>query len=111
VELKATSADRRVLDAVGHALAHSHMTRDFIPDHAGGKSVDLSFAAEPWQRLVSDRDRAMSSQEKATETEIPPGAHGRSPRHQPAQGRIRMCTSPSLSSQVSRRLVTTVNRL
>jgi hypothetical protein len=31
VELEATSADRSVLDAVAHALAHAHLIRDYIP--------------------------------------------------------------------------------
>lgn len=31
VELEATSADRSVLDALDHALARSHLTRDLIP--------------------------------------------------------------------------------
>ncbi|HWJ51573.1 MAG TPA: DUF4158 domain-containing protein, partial [Solirubrobacteraceae bacterium] len=44
VELEATSADRSVLDAVEHAVAHAHLTRDFIPDHVDGVRVDLSFA-------------------------------------------------------------------
>ena len=56
VELEATSVDRSVLDAVEHALAHSHLTRDFIPDHLDGVVVDLSFASEQWQRVVCDRD-------------------------------------------------------
>ncbi|MGH9223842.1 MAG: DUF4158 domain-containing protein [Acidimicrobiales bacterium] len=56
-ELEPTSADRSVLDAVAHALAHSHMTRDFIPDHVEGRALDLSFASEPWLRLLRDRDR------------------------------------------------------
>ena len=34
VELEATSADRSVLDALEHALAHQHLTRDLIPDHS-----------------------------------------------------------------------------
>jgi hypothetical protein len=55
VELEATSADRSVLDAVEHADAHAHLTRDFIPDHRDGVRVDLSFASEPWQRIVVDR--------------------------------------------------------
>jgi hypothetical protein len=46
VELEATSVDRSVLDAVEHALAHSHLTRDFIPYHLEGVPVDLSFASE-----------------------------------------------------------------
>lgn len=56
VELEATSADRSVLDAVEHAVAHAHLTRDFIPDHRDGTRVDLSFASEQWQRIVVDRD-------------------------------------------------------
>lgn len=52
VELEATSADRSVLDAVEHALAHSHLSRDRIPSHVDGEVVDLSFASEAWQRLV-----------------------------------------------------------
>jgi hypothetical protein len=31
VDLEATGADRSVLDAVQHALAHAHLVRDFIP--------------------------------------------------------------------------------
>jgi Tn3 transposase DDE domain len=56
VELEATSADRSVLDAVEHALAHLHLTRDYIPDQREGVLVDLSFASEQWQRIVCDRD-------------------------------------------------------
>jgi hypothetical protein len=52
VVLEATSADRSVLDALDHALAHQHLTRNQIPDHVGDREVDLSFAAEAWQRLV-----------------------------------------------------------
>jgi TnpA family transposase len=55
VELEATSADRSVLDAVEHALAHAHLARDFIPDHLDGVRVDLSFASEQWQRTVIGR--------------------------------------------------------
>ncbi|MDQ6840777.1 MAG: hypothetical protein M3137_21190 [Actinomycetota bacterium] len=56
VELEATRADRSVLDAVEHALAHSHLTRDFIPAHVEGTVVDLSFASEQWQRLIRDAE-------------------------------------------------------
>jgi hypothetical protein len=52
VELEATSAERSVLDALEHALTHRQLTRDLIPDHHGGRPVDLSFASEQWQRLV-----------------------------------------------------------
>ena len=55
VELEATSADRSVLAAVEHALAYSQLTRDYIPDHAEGAPVDVSFASEQWQRLLRDR--------------------------------------------------------
>jgi hypothetical protein len=58
VELEATSADRSVLDAVEHAVARAHLTRDFIPDHVDGVRVDLSFASERWQRIVVDRGHA-----------------------------------------------------
>jgi hypothetical protein len=52
VELEATSADRSVLEALEHALAHQQLTRDRIPDHRHGDPLDLSFASEQWQRLV-----------------------------------------------------------
>jgi len=52
VELEATSADRSILDALEHALAYRHLTRDMIPDHRDGRPLDLSFASEQWQRLV-----------------------------------------------------------
>ena len=52
VELEATSAERSVLDALEHALAHRQLTRDLIPDHHNGRPVDLSFASEQWQRLA-----------------------------------------------------------
>jgi hypothetical protein len=56
VDLQATSADRSVFDALDHALAHSHLTRDLIPGHVDGVVIDLSFASEQWQRLVRGRD-------------------------------------------------------
>jgi hypothetical protein len=52
VELEATSAERSLLDALEHAVAYRQLTRDMIPDHHGGRPVDLSFASEQWQRLV-----------------------------------------------------------
>jgi hypothetical protein len=52
VELEATSADRSVLDALEHALAHQHLTRDLIPDHKDGDRLDLSFGSDQWQRLA-----------------------------------------------------------
>jgi TnpA family transposase len=56
VDLEATSADRSVLDAIEHALAHSHLTRDYIPAHVVGTMLDVSFASEQWQRLLVDPD-------------------------------------------------------
>jgi Domain of unknown function (DUF4158) len=56
VELEATSADRSVLDAVEHALAYSHLTRDYIPGHVEGVVADLLFASEQWQRLSQAAD-------------------------------------------------------
>jgi len=55
VELEATSADRSVLDAVEHVLAHAHLVRDFIPGDLDGVVVDLSFASEQWKGIVLDR--------------------------------------------------------
>jgi len=55
VELEATSADRSVLDAVAHSLAHAHLIRDHIPDHVDGTVLDVSFASEQWQRIIRDR--------------------------------------------------------
>jgi hypothetical protein len=55
VELEPTSADRSVLDALEHAVAHQHLTRDRIPDHQHGRPVDLSFASDQWQRLIRSR--------------------------------------------------------
>jgi hypothetical protein len=56
VELEATSADRSVLDAVEHTLAHAHLIRDYIPHHVDGAMVDVSFASEQWQRIIRDRE-------------------------------------------------------
>ena len=52
LRLEATSADRSVLDALEHAVAHAHMLRDLIPDHLDGTRVDLSFASENWRNAI-----------------------------------------------------------
>jgi len=52
LDLQATSADRSVLDALEHVLAHAHLTRDLIPDHLDGRRVDLSFASENWRDAI-----------------------------------------------------------
>ncbi|WP_331720547.1 Tn3 family transposase (plasmid) [Streptomyces sp. NBC_00161] len=58
IELKATSEDSLVLDALDHAKAHRALTRDFIPDRdADGRRVDVSFATQNWQKAIRDRRR------------------------------------------------------
>ncbi len=56
VRLEATSADRKVLAAVEHAMAHQGQVRDWIPSHVEGVIVDLSFASAQWQRIILDPD-------------------------------------------------------
>src|SRR5664279_1538148 len=70
--LEATSADRSVLDLLGHVREHAALTRDYITDHmvladeAGdpvldehGKPrmtvFDTSFASENWNKAIRDR--------------------------------------------------------
>ena len=55
MELEATSEDRSALAALEHAFSHQHLTRDFVADQYDGRSLDLSFASEQWQRLVRPR--------------------------------------------------------
>ncbi|MEV5434295.1 hypothetical protein [Streptomyces sp. NPDC052701] len=56
VELKATSEDTGVLDALLHAKANRTPARDYIPDRdAGGKKADVSFATQNWQKVIRDR--------------------------------------------------------
>ncbi|MEU0632244.1 Tn3 family transposase, partial [Streptomyces sp. NPDC005989] len=58
IELKATSEDSSVLDALAHAKAHRAMVRDFIPDRdTDGRRVDVSFATQNWQKAIRDRRR------------------------------------------------------
>ncbi|MFG2525781.1 Tn3 family transposase [Streptomyces sp. NPDC048527] len=65
-----TSRDRSVLDALEHAIAHRHLTRELIPDTAlaprpsadGGDSsrpqvLDLSFASQQWRTTVHAKDQ------------------------------------------------------
>jgi TnpA family transposase len=64
---EAISADRSVLDALEHAVAHWTLTRGYIPDHvvsidpATGEEVvtaiDTSFASGNWQKVIRDRSR------------------------------------------------------
>ncbi|MEU9002302.1 hypothetical protein AB0D15_10035, partial [Streptomyces sp. NPDC048551] len=58
IELKATSEDTAVLDALLHAKAHRTPARDYIPDRdADGNKVDVSFATQNWQKVIRDRRR------------------------------------------------------
>jgi TnpA family transposase len=66
LQFEATSADRSVLDALGWALEHWTLTRDYIPDHVvtldeqGAKvrtKIDTSFASGNWQKVIRDRAR------------------------------------------------------
>lgn len=56
LEFEATSQDRRLLDALDHALAHWPLKREYIPDcDVNGKPIDLSFASQNWRRAIRDR--------------------------------------------------------
>ncbi|MFE5588014.1 Tn3 family transposase [Kitasatospora sp. NPDC056531] len=56
IELKATSEDSSVLDALAHAKGHRAKVRDFIPDRDDkGRKVDVSFATQNWQKVIRDR--------------------------------------------------------
>jgi TnpA family transposase len=58
IELKATSEDTGVLDALLHSKAHRTPARDYIPDRdADGRKVDVSFATQNWQKVIRDRRR------------------------------------------------------
>ena len=57
LQLEATSADHRVLGAVGFLKAYRNRHGEFVPDHVGGEPVDLSFAADAWQKILRDRRR------------------------------------------------------
>jgi TnpA family transposase len=48
----------RVLDALEHAVAHRHLTRDLIPGSTGdGSALDLSFASQQWRTTVYAKDQ------------------------------------------------------
>ncbi|MEU6718040.1 transposase [Nonomuraea sp. NPDC046802] len=57
LELRATSADDRVLRALEHARRH-RTARDYLPEvDADGQVIDVSFATQNWQKAVRDRHR------------------------------------------------------
>ncbi|MEU8837345.1 DUF4158 domain-containing protein, partial [Streptomyces sp900116325] len=66
----ATSRDRSVLDALEHAVAHQHLTRELIPDtvlapapsaddadSSQPRVLDLSFASAQWRTTVYAKDQ------------------------------------------------------
>ena len=58
IELKATSEDSSVLDALLHAKAHRAPVRDYIPDRDDkGQPVNTGFATQNWQKVIRDRRR------------------------------------------------------
>jgi hypothetical protein len=62
-----TSTDHTVLDALRHALAHSNLTRTYIPDivlpvtadgePAEARRLDLSFASQNWLKTIYAKDK------------------------------------------------------
>ncbi|MFC8833316.1 Tn3 family transposase [Streptomyces griseoincarnatus] len=57
LELRATSEDSRVLDALAHARRHKNL-RDYIPERdEDGHPVDISFGTLNWQKAVRDKNR------------------------------------------------------
>lgn len=55
LDFKATSDDRRVLDALAHAQRHRDKTRDYITDpDTAGRLVDVGFASEKWCKAIRD---------------------------------------------------------
>jgi len=55
-----TTSDRTVLDAAEFLKANRRRVGEYIPDHAEGEPVDLSFASEAWTNIVRDRRRPSS---------------------------------------------------
>lgn len=54
--LEATSQDRRVLDALDHAVAHWGQRAGYIGGHDDAQELDLSFASQNWIKAVTDRN-------------------------------------------------------
>ena len=56
LKLRATSDDRRVLDALAHAQRYRDKTRDYIPDRdPDGRLIDVGFASEKWRTAIRDQ--------------------------------------------------------
>ena len=54
--LEATSADRRVLDALDHAVAYRGKRGEHITANVGEAALDVSFASANWLKAIRDRD-------------------------------------------------------
>ena len=54
--LEPTSADRRVLDALEHAVAYWGKRGEHITANAGDGVLDVSFASANWLKAIRDRD-------------------------------------------------------
>jgi len=57
LKLEATTADRSLLNAVAFIRANRSRTGDTVPDNFEGAPLDVSFAAEKWQRILHERRR------------------------------------------------------
>ena len=57
LKLEATTADRSLLNAVAFIRANRSRTADTVPDNFEGAPLDVSFAAEMWQRILHERRR------------------------------------------------------
>ncbi|MFI2458089.1 DUF4158 domain-containing protein [Streptomyces sp. NPDC019539] len=58
VEFTETSEDRRVLDALAHAMRHQSARGEYITAFdEEGKEVDISFATQNWRKAVVDKTR------------------------------------------------------
>jgi hypothetical protein len=59
LEFTETSEDRRVLDALAHAMRHRGARGEYITAFdEEGKEVDISFATQNWRKAVVDKTRA-----------------------------------------------------
>ncbi|MDH6622885.1 hypothetical protein M2271_000672 [Streptomyces sp. LBL] len=57
LKLKATSEDRRVLDALAHAKRYKTSCKTIPEIGEDGRRVDVSFATQNWQKAIRDRNR------------------------------------------------------
>lgn len=55
LDLVATTADRKVLDAVEFLQAGRRRSGEHIPVHRDGQSVDLSFVSDAWRKILRPR--------------------------------------------------------